>query len=359
MRREQSRYIFAPDRRYREGRHGFRRTVLVLIPLLLLLFFVSNFIISHQVKLEKLPLLILNLPSDLEGYSILHISDLHGQQYGAHQRAMESILKGNRYSCVVMTGDMMGSDHDLTALLDMVALMPKDTPKYFIPGDTEGSWLDSFAHGNLSVYTDWAETMREAGITLLELPVSETRGKGKIWFVPEELYTLNLENMEQVYLNQLKDLNARVTTLSADGAANRRVAEHELERIRTLREMRKEFQATDIQVVLTHTPLSEDYVAETYSWSGKEDYFSMRYASLILAGHYNGGQWRIPWIGPIHVPELGWFPKDEQVRGLSYPQGIPQYISPGLGSAPHYTWQPGRLFNPPVMTLITLTGKGI
>ena len=83
----------------------------------------------------------------------------------------------------------------------------------------------------------------------------------------------------------------------------------------------------------------------------------MRYASLILAGHYNGGQRRIPFIGAVYVPELGWFPKDQEVQGLSYTDGIPQYISPGLGSDPHYEHQPGRVFNPPVITKITLTGK--
>ena len=84
----------------------------------------------------------------------------------------------------------------------------------------------------------------------------------------------------------------------------------------------------------------------------------MRYASLILAGHYNGGQWRIPFKGAIYVPELGWFPDDELVQGLSYPAGIPQYISPGLGSDPHYTTQPGRLFNGPKITRIVLTRRG-
>ena len=71
--------------------------------------------------------------------------------------------------------------------------MPAETPKYYIPGDMDGSWLDSFAHGNISVYTDWALALQEAGVTLLDLPVSETRGKGTIWFVPEDLYTLNLK----------------------------------------------------------------------------------------------------------------------------------------------------------------------
>ena len=77
----------------------------------------------------------------------------------------------------------------------------------------------------------------------------------------------------------------------------------------------------------------------------------------MLAGHYNGGQWRLPWGGAVYVPELGWFPEDERVTGLDYLAGIPQHISPGLGSDPHYTYQPGRLFNPPKLTRIILTGN--
>ena len=112
-----------------------------------------------------------------------------------------------------------------------------------------------------------------------------------------------------------------------------------------------------MQVVLTHTPLSEEYLEDLISWTSKEEPFSIRYARLILAGHYNGGQWRIPFVGAVYVPELGWFPEDEEVRGLSYLQGIPQYISPGLGSDPHYEHQPGRIFNSPTITKIILTRK--
>ena len=122
-----------------------------------------------------------------------------------------------------------------------------------------------------------------------------------------------------------------------------------------IREARDRFQPTDIQIVLTHTPLTGEYVRDMITWGGKEDIFALRYAALILAGHYNGGQWRLPFIGAVYVPELGWFPEDSEVQGLSYLNGIPQYISPGQGSDPHYTWQPGRLFNSPVITRITLT----
>jgi predicted MPP superfamily phosphohydrolase len=152
-------------------------------------------------------------------------------------------------------------------------------------------------------------------------------------------------------------MRERATSLTADDAARMREIDYELSRLEEIRALKKEFQPEDIQIVLTHTPLTEEYVANMISWTGKEDYFSMRYAGLILAGHYNGGQWRIPFQGAIYVPELGWFPKDEQIMGLSYLQGIPQHISPGLGSDPHYEKQPGRLFNPPVITKIVLTRK--
>ena len=240
-------------------------------------------------------------------------------------------------------------------LLELIALMPPDTPKFLIPGDTDGPLVESKAHSSLSVYTDWAERLAAAGIQILDKPVLITREKGRIWFVPEELYAMDLEGMRNVFRKQIRELNDRATTLTADDAARIRALEYEVGRIDELEQIRKEILPTDIQVALTHTPLTREYVADLVSWGGKEDTFSMRYASLILAGHYNGGQWRLPFVGAVHVPELGWFPEDSLVQGLSYLEGIPQYVSPGLGSDPHYEYQPGRVFNPPVMTRIVLT----
>ena len=357
-RRERNRYIFAPNgKSRREGRHGFRNGVLIFLPLLIAGLLISNFIVSSHVELEKEYLTILNLPEDLEQYSILHLSDLHGAELGERQKAIRTALGTTRYSCVVMTGDMLGDHGEGQPLLDLIALMPAETPKYYIPGDTDGDWLESRAHSTLSIHTEWAEKLMAAGVTILDRPVSETRGKGTIWFVPEELYTLDLDRMGEVYRSQLEEMNRRATALTADDAARSRVLEYQLERLEAIREIRKEFKPTDIQIVLTHTPLTREYVKDMITWGEKEEAFSMRYAGLILAGHYNGGQWRIPFRGAVYVPELGWFPEDSLIRGMSYPEGIPQYISPGLGSDPHYENMPGRIYNPPTLTLITLSRR--
>ena len=357
MRRERNQYIFASELTKRNRSHRFRNAVLVLLPILIVSLFVLNLTVSRRIRVEEVKLTVLDLPADLENFSILHLSDLHGARFGEEQKAIKTALGTTRYSCVVMTGDMLGEDQDVQPLLELIALMPNDTPKYLIPGDTDGKAVETKAHSSLSVYTQWADELQAAGVQILDLPVLLTREKGRIWFVPEELYALDLAGMQDVYGRQLEELNGRKTSLTADDAARIRALEYEMERIGAMREMKKQFESTDIQVVLTHTPLSEEYVSDLISWTDKEDLFSMRYASLILAGHYNGGQWRIPFVGAFYVPELGWFPKDEQVQGLSYVHGIPQYISPGLGSDPHYEHQPGRIFNSPVITKIVLTRK--
>ena len=357
MRRERNQYIFASELNRKNRSHHFRNAVLILLPLLIILLWTVNITISRRVLLKEEKLTILDLPPDLENFSILHISDLHGARFGTSQKSIANVLGNTRYSCVVMTGDMLGEDGDVEPLLDLIDIMPHDTPKYLISGDTDGPFIETKAHSSLSVYTDWAEKIRAAGVTILDQPVLITREKGRLWLVPEELYALDLKGMQSTVERQTDELNRRAASLTADDAARIRSLEYEMQRIESLKAIKKEFQTDDIQVVLTHTPLSEEYVSDMIAWSEKDDAFSMRYASLILAGHYNGGQWRIPFVGAIYVPELGWFPKDNLIQGLSYLDGIPQYISPGMGSDPHYEHQPGRVFNNPVITKITLTRK--
>ena len=357
MARRRNKYIFASEDRKTERRRSFRHGLLMILLLAVAAVVVSNYTVSHRVTLENLRLTVLNLPDDLEYYSILHLSDLHGAMYGAHQKAIATALGDTRYSCVVMTGDMLGKDGDTEPLMDLLALMPPETPKYYIPGANDGPMIATVGHGSLSVYTDWAEQLQKAGVTLLDRPVLETRGKGRIWFVPEQLYAVDTESMRGVYERQIADLNSRATSLTADDAARLRALNYELERLEAVEELRKEFQPADMQIVLTHTPLTAEYVDDMISWTEKEDCFSLRYASLILAGDYNGGQWRLPFLGAIYMPEYGWFPEDNLVQGLDYLHGIPQHISHGLGSDPDYTYQPGRLYNPPVMTRIILTRR--
>ena len=162
MRREMNRYIFSSDISRRHQRHR-KRLVAVLIVLLIIAvsFFLANFLISRRVVLKEMEITVLDLPVDLEQFSILHISDLHGARYGEKQKAIANALANTRYSCVVMTGDMLGENHDVEPLLELIALMPAETPKFFIPGEADGDFIDYEPHSSLSVYTEWAVRLQE------------------------------------------------------------------------------------------------------------------------------------------------------------------------------------------------------
>ena len=357
-RRRKSAYIFVNDTQT----HHVRNFLLWLLALLLVgaaLFFTTNFVTNHQVKLETLKVTVHNLPNDLENWSILHISDLHGQEIGNGQAGIKQALGTKAYSSVVFTGDMLGPDGDVQPFLDLLALLPSDVPKFLIAGDSDPALVDMRAHGSLSVFSDWVQQVQAMGVTVLDEPLMLTRGKSNIWFVPEYLYSLDLDSMEAAYQSQLDGLNAQATSLNADQAAQKRAVEYQLEKIGRLRNLNATMSEKDIQIAVTHTPLTREYVSTMVQWQGKGKVFSLRNAALVLAGHYCGGQWRIPGKGALYVPELGWFPDDSQIMGLDYLAGIPQYISPGLGASDDYPWMPGRVFNSPTVTLIYLTNDSV
>ena len=261
--------IFRIDRNPHRVRR-FLGHLLLTVLMLALIAGVANFAISRDVALENVYVTVANLPEDLENYSILHLSDLHGATFGERQAGIRNALGSERFSLCVMTGDMLGPEGDTSAL----------------------------------------------------------------------------ENLNTV------------TALTPDQVAAKRVAQYQLARVEKIRSSLREIQPTDIQIVLTHAPLNAEYAQTLRGWSERGDVFSIRQSALVLAGHLCGGQWRLPWLGAVHVPEYGWFPEDSLVTGVGWPGGVRQYISPGLGASGAYPWwQSFRLFNRPVMTKVYLTAR--
>lgn len=346
------RYIFAEEKP-----HPFRAFLLgaLVVALMVALgLFIYNFGLNHQVEYQRVSVTVPKLSGDLENWSILHISDLHGQYIGQGHAGLSRAISGRSYSCVVFSGDMLGRSGNVQPFLDLVALLPEGVPKLYLPGDSDPQPVAITAHASLSPYADWAVALQEAGVTILDEPVSFTRNKSTIWFIPEDLYTLDIDSTESAYRAQLDLLAARMTLLDADDAAVARAAEHNISRMRRLREIKKSISPGDIQIAVTHAPLTAEYVTETIANGSQNDVFSLRNVSLVLAGHYAGGQWRLPGLGAIWVPALGFFPEDSLLMGMDYVGGIPQYISPGLAGSDFYP-MPGRLFNIPVVTTIYLT----
>lgn len=354
-RRRKNQYIFAGEQPRSPGKR-FALGVLSVLAVAVLAVVISNFTLNNQVQLNPVKITVQNLPDDLENWSILHLSDLHGREIGSSQSAIRKALSGVNYSSVVMTGDMLGADGDVQPLLDVIALLSADKPKFLIPGDEEPPVYMSAAHDSLSVYAPWAQAVMDAGVTILDEPIAVQRGKSTIWFVPEYLYSLDMDGMASAYQKQLDNLSA-IESLTPDQSAQKRLAEHHLARVERIKLAAKTMTEKDIQVAVSHAPLTRDYAMTMLQWVDKKEVFSLRNAAVVLSGHYTGGQWRMPWGGAVYVPDYGWFPQDSLITGMDYINGIPQYISSGLAASGYYPWQPFRLFNQPEIAYVTLTDR--
>ena len=67
---------------------------------------------------------------------------------------------------------------------------------------------------------------------------------------------------------------------------------------------------------------------------------------LMLSGHTHGGQVRLPFIGPVNLPELG----KKYIEGAFRFQNLQLYVNRGIGTV----GAPFRLNCPPEITLLTL-----
>ncbi|MBR1585382.1 MAG: metallophosphoesterase [Clostridia bacterium] len=348
--------LFAPERRS----HGTLVFILLLILIFLALTLILNHLNNSRVNLTTQSITVPALTPAMNNFRILHISDLHGQYFGANQERLQLAIRTTRYDIVVITGDVTGKDGDYGAFLKLLELFQGKTPVYFISGDEDPAPIVSTPHGGDSAKAEYIQAAEAMGAIYLDAPERIDFGKNAIWLWPERLYTLDIDNSEATVSTRENELKSDPPSPERDAMLQAvRYQGDLLARIRAARRITK---AGDIHIAVTHHPLSLDALTTLREWAdnGNDAYVSS--VSLVLAGHYNGGQWRLPLLGAVKVPASagkgsGWFPGDMGVVGLSSYQGIPQYISPGLGASSAVGLPAFRLFNTPQVTQITLTTR--
>ena len=318
-----------------------------------------NLVNSGRVVLVKQSVTVPAISGDLDKYKILHISDLHGNEFGADHSTIQNLLQGNSYRAVCITGDVCAKDGSYDAFLKLIELFPQEIPVFFIAGDEDPEPIITSAHGSDQVKADYILAAEALGAVYLDAPQKITVGKSNIWFCPESMYGLDIESTRAAYLTRRDALTQNQDQYLPENAAQIRAIDYRLSVLDKIEAARSEIKSTDTQIALTHYPLSTDTLNLLQQWAGSEEGNFLRNVSLILAGHYNGGQIRIPLVGALRSPASAggkWFPEDHTMVGLSVVHGVTQYISPGLGVSDDYPI-PLRIFNTPAITLITLTSR--
>ena len=310
----------------------FKEVKVKLITFSVLIIFLTivlyNYIDNNRVKVVSENIVIDNLPEEFEGFTILQITDLHSKYFGDNQERLTKLINNQQYDFLVFTGDMGNIYDDNNAFIDLIEGINNKKFTFYIAGNSgpfvfENEGLRFFYNSSRNLKkNNMADILESYGIHLMDQVYGLKRGDNTLWI--SELIT-NREFNEKTNF---------------------------------------QFNNGDIKIAITHYPMNESYYEnQTAQWRMDDDIFSTNNDNnipiydLVLAGHYHGGQWRVPILGALYIPDINgsnFLPSRERVSGLTKWGDYKQYVSRGLGASGDYKFTRFRFFNTPEINLIKL-----
>jgi len=307
---------------------------------------------------------VVGLPDDMEGYRIVVLSDLNGRRFGDSQSLLLRTLNGIKYDAIFCLGDMVGKGGNPQPFWEFLEGLRNPEKVYFICGDSDpGPYLNSArgTEGVLSqlILEDWILGAIERGANYVDAPVSIPVKRSTLWVSPATMLNLETISTLATWQDQTEQEEDGVRSGITEDYTHLPITTYRARLAQKLYAAQRTMSASDIHISLAHEIPAESfiYTSEDHS-TGTERFLSS--PELILAGHYCGGVWRLPFLGAFYVPDKtlprgGWFPEQQRVSGLSDVGEAQIYISRGLSTNGIVPLMPFRLFNPPEITVITLT----
>lgn len=293
-------------------------------------------VVEQEVKVD-------NLPEEFEGFTILQLTDLHSKTFGKDQVELIKLINGLNFDMVAITGDMQNrQDADYVPFIDMVDGIDNKKEIFYTPGNhgpmvyTDEYSFNSFVKSNVN---------NENKNSSEDLINSNNKNSNNEKFKTKERELTEvgvmLDNIGVKFLDEAYPIRRGNETLWVS----------ELVYLDEFNKLTKgKDSEEDIKIAVTHYPMSEAvYEGDIGKKLGKYD--------LIVSGHYHGGQWRIPYVGGLFIPDLnesGFFPSQDRVSGLTEWGGFKQYVSKGIGAGGPIELLRFRLFNKPEINLIKL-----
>ena len=273
----------------------------VLIAILILLLFIL-FCYYQNNTIDKTEYIILS--GSIDGaVTVAHLSDLHSKPFKKVLAKLDEIQP----DIIAVTGDYINDKcRNKEKMLDFAKELVKRAPVFYITGNHERR-LENF-----------------------EALMKELSGAG---------FTVLLNETAQINVN-----SSLISFLGLDeNQADFKDYKARKKGTFKYKDMRPYFEELDklggYKIVLSHFPENFEEV--------EENNYSQYDFDLQLSGHAHGGQFRLPFIGPVYSPGQGLFPKYAAGAFGERPKLI---ISRGLGNAEF----PLRLFNHPEINVIHL-----
>lgn len=296
----------------------FKKTKFIIIFFIIVFFIIIfNKVLNQKISLSKETIYYDNLPSSFEGYKILHLSDLHSEEFGKNNSDLIEKINTLNPDVIMITGDMFSisemtdENMDETTLpaFSLIKILSKSYNIIYSTGNHEEGVDVTFNNANFkhrnrnqnNAYNRYINKLKNMGVTFVDNTYTKlTKNSDTI-----NIYGIYYYTAEQIHSNDyLQNYPSN---------------------------------AEDFNIILCHDPK----YFETLSDGGFD---------LILSGHIHGGIIRLPFIGGLLSPDVTFLPK--------YDKGIYQYkdsylnVSSGLENN-----RLVRINNPPQINLITLRQK--
>jgi len=256
------------------------------------------------------------ISSDLSGYRIAMLADLHNCTLGTDNSSLVSALKKEKPDCILVAGDMVVESAKCRRIRvefdkaeKLLYQLMEIAPVYYENGNHESRWKKR-PSVHPAKYRDYQRRLQKAGVIFLQnSSVLLDTGRGRIRITGLEL---PLRYFERIWIPKLSAGQLHMWLGNAD----------------------REY----FQILLAHSP----QFFKTYAAWG---------ADLTLAGHFHGGLVRLPLLGGMISTYYRPFPKYDY--GLFRRNGRSMVVSSGLG----FHTLPLRINNPVELVILNLKSR--
>lgn len=269
--------------------------IVYIILILSLAMIIYCFVQNNWIEVENIKIEVTNLPKELKGLKIAHVSDVHLPKNASNIDGIVNKVKHQSPDIIVLTGDVIDESANITkcGLSELCKGLSEITQVYAVTGNHE------FWHGDVE---EWTRILTENNIKVIDNKI--------------EIYTKNNKSIAIIGLQ--------------DGVEYNPENYKNIDKIKNMP-----------MILLAHRP---ELFVSSYSSNVKRVK-----PNIIFAGHAHGGQFRIPIINKgVVAPNQGFFP--EYTSGVYINNDITLVVSRGLGNS----IIPIRINNRPHLPIIEL-----
>ena len=243
-----------------------------------------------------------------ENLRIVHLTDLHSRVYGENNDTLVQLVAEQKPDMIFLTGDMLSmSDEGPEVVCALIERLAAIAPVYYGYGNHETGWQERTG--------ELLETaLTQAGALVLDCCYTDITVKGQ---------QLRIGGYHGYW---------RRAHMTADDP----------EQIEAENAFAEKFENTDrIKLLLCHIPTA------WLDWELINDCP----VDVVFSGHYHGGQVRLPFVGGLYAPYVGWLP--EYTQGIFRGEQATCILSTGVGSEDHLP----RIFNLPEIVIVDVVSE--